>query len=190
MVGISIWFVSLSAFAFSSFNWQFFDSLLHDNLVYNGVAISMQSLIIGVLVIIILGLVIVFTYVAIFKNMKISNKLYFVLRNSAFLLMALSWFAFLLSAVAFGSLGGDVDVLVRGLFGFSLNDDLQPYLIEEMGMLVSNTNGSDVWNVVKDPILNATGLPSLVVKPAFINIWDNGKYLGLNLGSPLKTIIG
>ncbi len=123
LIGISIWFVALSAYVFASFNWQFFDSQIKDGLVFNdGLHISIHGMVIGILAIIFLSSIFLFYIAWLFSNKNISDKSYYNFRNGTVIWIAFSWFAFNLSTISFGAMGGDFNVLLAGLTGMEVNE--------------------------------------------------------------------
>ncbi len=184
LIGFSIWFVCLSSYVFASFNWQFFDSQINDGLVFNdGLHISIHGMIIGIFTIITLGLTFIFYLGWLFSNKNISDKSYYNFRNGSIILIAFSWFSFNLSTISFGTMGGDVNVLLAGLTGMEVS--------ELKGEWILLSEASNFWNFMYNNELTinfngteffawewgSNGVTGGIIEGGFSTAWNTG--LGL-----------
>ncbi len=144
LIGFAIWFLALSSFSFAAWNYQFFESQINDGLKYNGISISLQSLIIGIFAIIVLGLILISTKFVAYFNKNFSNKSYKILRNFSFMLIAISFFQFNLSLIAFGTFGGDSGTLITGLLGIENPEGIYNK--------ISGLQGRTVWLIIGEQV--------------------------------------
>ncbi len=193
LIGTSIWFIALSAFSFAAFNWQFFDSQIHDGLKYGNLPIALQGMVIGISVIVVLGIILLLTYIGIFSKFNMSDRLYYTMRNSIFAFIALSWFGFVLSTVAFGAMGGDANVLLSGLTHGNINLEeigkkLETVLptfdsLSDQLAYLGSLGGEQIYQFVTG---GTTPGPSEVGWKQFIQLWDYGTGLGWSAINQIK----
>ncbi len=115
IIGISGFMIGISAISFATFQTAFFKSQLFHPHMFGSLAVADQGLAIGsISLILIIGAMAVMTFFM-FAKIEFNDKLYFVLRNVSIAAVAAGWFIFNMNVNAFGAMGGDLNVLVKGI---------------------------------------------------------------------------
>lgn len=184
-IGFSAFILALSSISFSAFNWQFFESQIESDI--SAMSVSMMSLVI-------IGYFLIFTLIATGINFfDLNKKLYITLRNSFVALIALGWFVFNLCINSYGAMGGDSDVLVKGLMGTSLteigdiiSDSELANSFEELGELFLNFSSMEAEEFYNEVLLGSgADLPIwFVAKDSFTNFWETGEAPAIGLVIP------
>ena len=190
-IAIAAVVAGLSSTIFAAFNNDFFFGPKID---IGGVNIPVQSFTIASLALGGIFLTLLITGIFAIREKGIKRKTYTSVRNSGLIVAAAGWAIFIINLMAFGSLGGDANVLVTGLFASHGKDvDLATWASENPNTLsdaihkITSKEFADFWTPIIVNILPKP-IPNRIIHKQLVALWEGNRGLSITIWKILNKI--